>query len=144
MAIFRTSPPPPDNSAPDDQITLDPVQCGAIAQFRHRQMTAITRAMPDCTSAVLFAMCWVADVQSTLRGRRRAGQTIARVSASRLAQITGRHVRTIRNSLAKLQNRGAIEKAGNRPGVTAAYRLCLGVAATHSAHGRRPACGDES
>jgi len=135
--------PSPDDPPRDDRTARAPDQSGAIAQFDRRQMIAIARAMPDCTSAVLLAMYWIADVQSRLRGRRRAGQAIARVSARRLAQITGRHKRTIRNSLAKLRNGGAIEKVGGRPGLTAAYRVCLDVAASQAARRRRRPTGNE-
>jgi hypothetical protein len=88
-------------------------------------MTALARAMPNAQSAVLWCLGWHAAINARMSRGQLAGQQVAKVSASALAKITGRPIRTVYDALSKLQDHDLIRNVEDRPGRTAVYRLSL-------------------
>ena len=83
----------------------------------------LARLMPDAQSSVLLCLGWQAALQERLRRGPYAGQQVARLSASQLAEMTGRHLRTVRYALSRLKDTGIIEALRSGPGRTAIYRV---------------------
>jgi len=106
-----------------DTAVAAPAEQGTFAIMGRIVMESLARAMPDSQSAVLFCLAWHAAVQVRMRRGPRAGQPTARVSATSLAAITGRPLRTVRYALSKLRARGAIVPENTQPGRTSVYRL---------------------
>ena len=98
---------------------------GSFALLSRVDMAAIAHAMQDAQSAVLFCLAWHAVLQERMRRGELAGCKLARVSASRLAEITGRPIRTIRHALMRLKKKGTIVAEVSGPGKTSVYRLPL-------------------
>ena len=97
----------------------------AFAVLPRAQAVALTRAMPDARSAVLFCLGWEAARQVRFTKGPYAVQPIARLSARALVELTGRPLRTIRWALAKLVADRLVQPTDHRPGRTNIYRLTL-------------------
>jgi DNA-binding transcriptional regulator YhcF (GntR family) len=110
--------PAPNGPAPSE----DPYS--QFARYTQAEMISLARSLPDSAGAVLLALCWHAAARARRRELEPGAPLIAAVSCPQLARITGWHVRTIANSLAKLKQAGLIAKINHRSGVTARYRIC--------------------
>jgi hypothetical protein len=98
---------------------------GTFAIFDRQTMTSLASAMPDAQSAVLFCLAWHAAIQVRMSRGPLAGQYVARVSATSLAQITGRAIRTVWYAIKKLRSAGMIKQEAQHPGRTSVYRVSL-------------------
>ena len=106
-------------------LPIAPASRGSFALIGHEEMTALAHAMPDAQSAVLWCLAWHAAINARMSRGPLAGQQVAKVSASALAKITGRPIRTMYDALSKLQDHDLIQNVEDRPGRTAVYRLTL-------------------
>jgi len=98
---------------------------GGYAMISCERMAALAFAMPDSKSAVLFCLTWKAARQERMNLGQNAGQCVARISASKLASITGFSLRTVQWALAALKAAELIELDYEAPGRTNVYRLNL-------------------
>lgn len=105
---------------------------GSFAIINRAEMVAMTRAMPDSQSAILFCLAWHAAISIRMRRGPRAGRHVARVSVGTLAKLSGRPVRTVQYALHKLRAAGVIERENTWPGRTSVYKLRLLVGAATS------------
>lgn len=105
--------------------TAMPASSGEFALIELSHAEQLASVMPDARSAVLFLLGWQAARQVRLSFGPCAGRRVARISASTLAQLAGRPVRTIRWAIAELLAAGLIEQERTPPGWTNIYLLTL-------------------
>ena len=79
-------------------------------------------------SAILAILAWQASRQERLVRGPLAGQFVARLSGSQLAEMVHRPLRTIRHALRRLTDDGVIRRVTATPGRTAIYALHLELA----------------
>jgi pyocin large subunit-like protein len=81
--------------------------------------------MTDAKSAVLLCVAWEAIWQERMALGERAGQAVARLSAVKLAELTGCRLQTVQRAISELKRIGVIEVVDESPGKTNVYRLTL-------------------
>ena len=101
---------------------VEPLMFALIPQPTVEHLAA---SMPDLGSAVLLLLSWHACITLRMHRGVDAGKPVARVSARRMSEMTGRPIRNVRRVLATLQERGLITKVGREPGKTARYAVKL-------------------
>jgi len=100
----------------------------SFARVGRSRLVALARLMPDCQSAVLTCLLWMASRQERMRFGPYARRFLARLSGTQLAEMTGRPLRTIRHALSQLTKSGAIRREDMAPGKKAVYALDLPAA----------------
>lgn len=98
-----------------------------FALLTRPQAEALAQSMPDARSAILFALEWVATRKARMIKCAGPGCREARLSGVQLSAFTGRPIRTVRWSLARLKDMGLIVRKGGGVGRTSIYELRLGA-----------------
>src|SRR5262245_43264928 len=83
-------------------VTPPPTTPRGYATVTKDRAVQLSRAMPDCQSAVLLLLAWQATLHEKMKRGRFAGKAVASLSGSQLAEMTGRPLRTVRHALRTL------------------------------------------
>jgi hypothetical protein len=111
--------PEPAAGLPSDERKGRP----PFAIFEHGLLVALSRAMPDAQSAILFCLAWQASLQKKMLRGPLAGQALAKLSGPQLAEITSRPIRTVRHALSRLRKAMVISNEQSGAGKKGVYRL---------------------
>jgi hypothetical protein len=110
--------PSPSAAGPDDARPAD-----LAVVLTWDQLVRLLQVLPDCESAILLAIGWLAAANQQADDGTFAGRPVARLSGVELARMTGRPLRTVRHALAVLTATGAIRNERTLKGRTAIYAL---------------------